>query len=815
MTSKLLSLVLLAVALALLVFWVARPSDGSPDLGGAATVPAVSEPTPREVGFFAGATSAAAVPSVTGGAREPVPAPGFDAEGVSVEVRVLWQDRSPAPGISVSLRLAAPGLPRRVVACESSDADGMVRFSGLDPGSYRVRADRGKEVEIEVVAGQDQDFEIVLDEGVHVSGVVVDAGGQPVGRARVWLQTAQSDWAAGRVVAVADGAGRFELAAIPADLSLGALAAEGGADAPSQLVDLDLCDVVEGRVELRLVLEVDGGRIVGTVRDAVSGLPLGRARVAFGPRDQGIDSRGGRVVEKWSPRTVETDADGRFVFDGVRAGEVVWSAARSGFGLARGTVAVEAGEIAQLEVALAAAAALVGTMRDEAGAPRPGVAVRAYDREPGTNFIQTGQIDFDEVFDHAATTTDADGRYRLDGVTPGTVHAFVQAISQRWGSGTGLAYVTEQLELAAGEERTWDPVLTDGLVIEGRALYRDGHPLEHQFVSLRNAAGQQRGTITTDADGRFRFVCLTEPLYSIYVQVFDQPRGSPPVQQTGVVPGRGPVEIRASFDRPVELEPARITGRVVDLGSRLAQPKAATVLLIQEDRSWRTVRLDDEGRFTFDEAEPGEVRIVVMDGEVAVFHGEPFRLEPAARHDVGTITTSATRAEVRVRVQRGPGSEGVELSLFMQRADGRRGATVAPITADEFVIANMQPGDFQWVLHGSGVVASEGVIELSPDAPAVLDIPVVAGARCKCDVRFADDADLGHVTVVYEREGQEFRRSEFDPGSAVDFRLYYVGATLPPGEYRIVLTTTTGLRAEAAVTVGASREPVSPVLELR
>ena len=92
---------------------------------------------------------------------------------------------------------------------------------------------------------------------------------------------------------------------------------------------------------------------------------------------------------------------------------------------------------------------------------------------------------------------------------------------------------------------------------------------------------------------------------------------------------------------------------------------------------------------------------------------------------------------------------------------------------------------------------------------------MVDGARCKCDVRFADDADLGHVTVVYEREGQEFRRSEFDPGSAVDFRLYYVGATLPPGGYRIVLTTTTGLRAEAAVTVGASREPVSPVLELR
>jgi len=747
--------------------------------------------------------------------REVLPASTPEAQGVDVTVRVLWHDRSPAAGVSVSVRRGARGLPRVVLACAKSDAAGLVRFSDLGAGPYRLRADRGKDQEIEVAAQPGQEFELVLDAGVQVSGLVVDADGRPAGGARVWLQTVQSDWAAGRVVGEADADGRFELEAIPADLSLGALAAVGAMDVRSALVDLEVCDIVEGRVELRLVLEARGGRIVGVVRDAVRGEPLAGARVALGPRDRRMDSQGDRVIEKWSPRTVEADADGRFVFDGVRGGEVVWSAVRSGFGIGRGAVVVEAGETAQLDVALAPAAALVGTVRDEAGEPRPGVAVRAYDREPGTDYIQTGQIDFDEVFDHAATVTDAAGRYRLDGVTPGTVHAFVQAISERWGSGTGLAYVSEELELTAGEERTWDPVLADGLVIEGRALYRDGHPLEDQFVTIRDAEGRACGTITTDADGRFRFVCLTEPVYSVYVQVFDQPRGAPPVQQTGVVPGRGPIEIRASFDRPVELEPAHVVGRLVDLGSRLAQPKAATVLLIQEDRSWRTERLDDEGRFAFERVEPGELRLVVTDGEVAVFHGEPFRVDPAARYDVGTITTSATRAEVQVRVQRGPGSEGVELSLYMRRVDGRRGTSVAPLTADEFVISNMQPGDFKWSLHGSGVVTSEGVIELSPDAPAVLDIPVVAGARCRCDVRFADDADLGDVTVVYEREGQAFRRSEYKPGSAVDFRRYFVGATLPPGEYRIVLSTTTGLRAEAAVSVGASLEPVAPVLELR
>ncbi|MGA0060136.1 MAG: hypothetical protein ACO3RU_11160, partial [Planctomycetota bacterium] len=284
----------------------------------------------------------------------------------------------------------------------------------------------------------------------------------------------------------------------------------------------------------------------------------------------------------------------------------------------------------------------------------------------------------------------------------------------------------------------------------------------------------------TDREGRFRFVCLTEPIYSVYVQVFDQPRGSPPVQATGVVPGQGPVEIRATFDRPVELEPAHVTGRVVDLGARLPHPKAATVLLIQPDNSWRTERLDDEGRFTFPEVEPGLIRLVVMDGEVAVFHGEPFTVEPAARHDVGALTTSPERAELQVRLRRGAGAEDVELSLY-----------------------------------GKGVVGAKGRIALASDAPTVLDIDVVAGARCKCDVRFADDTDLGEVSVVYMREGVEFHRAEYKPGSAVDFRRYYVGATLPPGEYAIHLTTTTGLRASATVSVGPSLDPVEPVLQLR
>ncbi len=782
------------------------PADGTPRAGqSVAASPQAGEPLSSR------ADVAVADAPTRADVGEAVP--GAD---VAVLVRVLWPDRSPAAGVTVSLRSAVRGLPRTVLEQGRSDEDGALRFEGIVPGTYRVRADRGKDQEFKVADSPAlQEVELVLEAGVTVRGTVVDAEDRPAARARIWLQTQFSDWSGGAVIGTADDAGRFELMGIPADLSLGALAADGAFGSPSELVDLDVCDIVDGQAEIRLVLGSIGGRVVGTVRDAVSGEPIEGAVVALGAKNTRMDVRGDRVIENWGPQTVRTGSDGRFALDGVRQGEVAWSARARTHGIRRGTAQVAAGETAALDILLEPSATLVGFVTDDSGAARRGVVVHAFDRTPGTDYIQTGQIDFDEVLGHVATRTDAKGRYRLEGVTPGVVHAIVQPVRGGWGDGTGQPFVQEELALQPGQERDWSPVLSDGRVIEGRALYRDGHPLEMQFVTLRDAGGTSRGTLTTDREGRFRFVCLTEPIYSVYVQVFDQPRGSPPVQATGVVPGQGPVEIRATFDRPVELEPAHVTGRVVDLGGRIPQPKAATVLLIQPDNSWRTERLDDEGRFTFPEVEPGLIRLVVMDGEVAVFHGEPFTVEPAARHDVGALTTSPERAELQVRLRRGAGAEDVELSLYLRRADGRRGATAAPVPGDDFVLANMMPGDFDWSLYGKGVVGAKGRIALASDAPTVLDIDVVAGARCKCDVRFADDTDLGEVSVVYMREGVEFHRAEYKPGSAVDFRRYYVGATLPPGEYAIHLTTTTGLRASATVSVGPSLDPVEPVLQLR
>jgi RNA polymerase sigma-70 factor (ECF subfamily) len=742
----------------------------------------------------------------------------------ALELRVLWHDREPAAGVGVALRREDPGRPRVVFASEVTGPDGRARFDGLEPGLVAVRTDResdlrGESVEVEVTAGATVERELVLGRGVDVDGVVVGADGEPVGGARVWLQSLHTDWAGGRVAALAGSDGRFALRAAPPGASLGALAAPGGHEAPSELVDLDLLDPADGVVQVRLVLGMTGGRLIGRVVALDDGRPLAGARVAVGVRPRQIDRRGDRVIEQWSPRAVRADEGGRFAFDGLQAGEHEYAVRHEGYGISRGEVAIVAERDAELAVALPRAATVYGQVRDEGGGGLPNVSVFAYDSEPGMSFIQGGQIDFDRTFGHVGTVTADDGRFRLAGVTPGTAHLLVQALRKERPtdreSSSGQAYVHEERTIEAGAEVEWNPILTDGRVIEGWALYRDGRPLDGEFVTLRAPDGTAKATIVTDRDGHFRFVCLTGPLYSIYVQVFDQPRGTPPVELHGVVPDRGPVEVRATFDRPAEAKPARVTGRVLDDGRRLTNRRAATVLLVTESNSWHTSQIDADGLFDFRHVEPGTLRLVVMDCETAVHHGEPFEVAAAELRDVGTVTTRGETAAMRVTLRRGDATEGMEPAFYLRRADGRRGATARPGRASSFEVGNLDPGDYAWSMYCSGAVSQTGTVTLRVGAPASVDVELIAGATCRFDVRYAAEADLGDVTIVYEREGTEFARRTYQPGSALDFRRYTVAQTLPPGDWRAVMTTTKGLRAEARFTIRSVDDRPEPVLELR
>ncbi|MBK8975850.1 MAG: sigma-70 family RNA polymerase sigma factor [Planctomycetes bacterium] len=811
--------VALVVIAALAIGWSVLRGSGEPGPGdraedGRLRVTDASAPDVRDRTPAAAPAREAVLASPDGG--NPL-APGR-AESGALVVRVLWDDRSPAPGIGLALRRAMPGLPRVVFAAAVTDETGRARFDELTPGRHVVRTDRGGDVEVDIEAGRLREQELVLESGVDVTGVVVRADGSPAPGASIWLQTMYLDWAGGRVIGAAAADGRFRVRAVPHGRSLGALAPAGGFDAPSPLVDLDVVAVEDGRAELRLELGPPGGRVAGRVVAADSGAALAGVRIAFGKRPRFVDFRGEHVNEQWGLRTVTSDAQGRFGLDGTVAGELAWSASTAGRGIVRGTLTIVAGETVELLVPMPAAAEVHGRIVDAQGGPLAGIGVHAFDAPPGLDFVQGGQIDYDEAFGPVGAITGADGTYRVRKVTPGAVHLVIQAApdaTARGSSGSGRPYVHETIDVPPGADVEWNAVLDEGLVIEGRALYRDGHPLAGQFVSLRTVDGRIGATLVTDDDGRFRFVSLSESLYHVYVQVFDKPRDAPSVELTNVVPGRGPVEIRASFDKPVELEPGEVRGKLLDAGGRLTIPKAATVLLVTATNSWYTSNLDDEGRFHFDHVEPGRLRLVVMDGDTAVHEAEPFELSAAEQRDVGVITTSSAVAVANVVLRRGPGTEEFEPSISLRRDGRSRGATVKPGRHSEVAVGNLEPGEYTWSLYCRGAVSRSGEVTLREDEPAQIEIALTAGATVKFEVRFDPDADLGELTIVYELDGERFGDYTYRPSSALDFRRYYVGRTLPPGEWRAVMTTTTGLTAEARFTIRSVADAPTPVLELR
>ncbi|MEM7199581.1 MAG: sigma-70 family RNA polymerase sigma factor [Planctomycetota bacterium] len=736
----------------------------------------------------------------------------------ALAVRVLWHDRTPAAGVAIALRPDTAGLPRSVFAQEISDPAGRVLFNELGPGSYGLRSDRDEGGEVAVEAGTTTEHELVLDRGVDVEGVVVHADGSPAPGAGVWLQTYYRDWAGGRLVTRADATGSFHVRSATVGASLGAIAATGSLHAPSTLVDLDLVKIVDHSAEVRLQLGARGGRVEGTVVDAVEGNPIARARIAFGSKPRSLNHLGDRVVEQWGPRAGLSDDQGRFAVDGLAPGEVEYSARRPDGGIARGTVYVAAAETAHLELLMAPAATIHGRVVDSAGAPLEGVAVSAFDQKPGLDFVQLGQVDDDQTFGHVGTLTDDDGAFRLPAVTPGTVHLVVRQPfdpGHRRDRAAGRPYVYETREIAAGADAEWNPVLDEGRTIEGHVLFGDGHPMKGQYISLRDAAGDEAGTLMTGRQGQFRFVCLKEGVYDIYVQVFDKPPDTPSVELTDVVPDRGPVEIRATFNRPEEKKLGKVRGRVLDAGQRLANPKAATVILVTDSNSWYTCSLDDDGSFHFDYVEPGRLRLVVLTNDSPVHEAEPFELGPAEERDVGVVTTSAVTASVNVTIRRGPAASELEPSISLRRDDRARGTQVKPGRDSELEIDNLEPGPYTWKLYCRGGVYRTGKVTLHQDAPAELAIDLNAGASCRFDLQVNSDAELGDVTVVYERGGEEFDRDNYHPDSVLDFRRYHVGATLPLGEWRAVMTTTTGLRAEARFTVESVDQKLTPVLDLK
>jgi protocatechuate 3,4-dioxygenase beta subunit len=444
---------------------------------------------------------------------------GQPVADVEVELGQSFSFRGGRGGMTAQIGLAGgPGSRPRA----KTGGDGRFEIKGVTPGEYSLSARRaGFATErIDPVKVTDQGAEplsIALAPGATISGTVrrktgegaegffVNAGG--TGRPAMI--------AGGGAIQPTGADGQFVIEGLRAgqsyDLSVfggtGLGPQKRGVTAPAEGVEI----AVTGT-----------GRIAGTALDARSGRPLTDFSVSFESDRGGGGGNVMRFVGRAAGRAAGTGIgekraihaeDGNFVLEDVPAGTWTVAVTAKGYQPAHvGSIAVEEGATREgVEVKVTAGGSLKGRVSDaKSGRAVPNATVTHEAAGSGPGF---GRIMVGGAGDEAEITTDADGRFEVEGLATGRVK--VSAKHPDYADGSEVADLKEGG--ASVEIR-----LASGGALAGTVLSDQKQPLSGVDVSLAAAGESGFGRLlgggqatTTDGTGRFRFDHLAAGRYSV------------------------------------------------------------------------------------------------------------------------------------------------------------------------------------------------------------------------------------------------------------------------------------------------------------
>jgi protocatechuate 3,4-dioxygenase beta subunit len=546
------------------------------------------------------------------------------------------------------------------------------------------------------------------------------------------------------------------------------------------------------------VLSGDGAELSGRVADA-RGKAVADAMVAVGEAGRFFAMRtGGSMIEHWGPRVVRTDRDGNYRCSSLAPGHTAVEVWADPFPFWRGACDLVAGAPARLDVELPDGVVVHGTVTGEDGRPLAGAMVRGFPIAVPDTFLQFGQYDYDSTFGSRAVAADAAGRYRLLRLAPGEQHLYASAGADPDRRRRGMEarpWAETVLTGAPGADLEWNPKVEPGPTIAGVVRHRDGVPMPNVFVNASHPASGARQAMTTDQQGRFRFVHLQNRGYDLSVQYWSAPKDTPPLEARDVWPDRGEVVLEAPFDSPKKAVPGSVRGIVVDAGHRLANPGALAVTLALDDRSWRTnVKLDGNA-FTFDDVEPGRHQIVVMSGEDPILASEWFDLQAAEQKDLGALQTEPGGA-LRLRLQRTPGTEQVALTAWITQEGVMHGRKVELGTDSERTVDNLTAGKYRFGAYATGASSVEGHATVAAGGVADLTLRLVAAVARELVVEYPAEATLRRVRVR-DASGAFVADHEATHGYAIP-RPFTWKHQLPLGEFTLLAEFEGGRSAEVA-----------------
>jgi len=551
----------------------------------------------------------------------------------SLVVRVLWHDRTPAPGVAVHCVLGGEAQLDRNELRLVADAHGVARASRVPAGKVELSSDRGGSDETTVAGGSSSDVDFVLPRGIDVAGTVIDEHRRPVADAQIVLVSPRGGWLGGRVVAASDASGAFAVRAVDPTWSLGARAA---GYAPSRLVDLEEVVRQADASEIRLELLRPGATVAGVVVDE-SGAPVAGATVVLG---RGMGGHYERPItrESWSPHVADTGDDGAFRCNGVEPGEQPIDARADGCTRATANVMCVAGQTAQVTLVVARGFVVRGTVRDEKGSAVAGAIVTMRDPADDSWLLERALTERREL-KRPRTSSDAAGRFELRSVPEGAANVLAATQGGSWGFAV-TASCSATLTGRAGDELAWDPVLTAGKTMRVQLVDEHGKPAFYGAGLLAYAelpaglATVRTAFMERDTRGLFVFTQCADVPYTVAASVHTASEPTRWVYVRGVVPGGPDVELL--MPAPLEQGSGEVTGRIVDAGNRLAG-RAREVSL---STSAIIVRAQLDGdRFTARQVPPGRWFVCLRaDGEPVVV-GPTFELQDGQQLDIGDVVT--------------------------------------------------------------------------------------------------------------------------------------------------------------------------------